>query len=80
MIYFAIYIQNTLSQPIKMARSHSKSPTGVYIHLLKIDLFLNPNYHALCTSVSFIFAVFSLYATASGYAPNFSSKQQLCYF
>lgn len=54
-----VYIQNTLSQPITMAPSHSKSPTGVYIHLPKIDLFLNPNYHALCTSVSFILAVSS---------------------
>lgn len=38
-----------------------KAPnTWVYIYLLKIELFLNSHYHALCTVVSFIFVIFFL--------------------
>lgn len=70
-----VYIQNTLSAPIMLAHSLSKPKTQVYIYLLKIKLFLNSHYHALCTVVSFI--LFFFYLTDTGYAPNFFSKHRL---
>lgn len=73
---YCIYIQNTLSPPITLAHSFSKPQTRVYIYLLKIELFLNSHYHALCTVVSFILFNF-FHLTDTGYAPNFFSKQCL---
>lgn len=70
---FPVYIQNTLSWPITLAHSFSKPQMRLYIYLLKIELFLNSHYHALCAVVSFSF-VTSFYLTGTGYSPNLFFK------